>query len=249
MDGDRVLIIITVGVTKREIYAEFKNKQGIFAAMISSQAARLRQPLEKAVLGDRRQFATNLQRIAVSLLGLLSDPAVIAMFRLAISAAGDSPVIARVLEDNARAPNRKALTDLMGRAGKTGLLTGEAPVLAGHFVALVVGDLHVSLLLGLVPPPGPRELGGGDRGVPAAPRRSVIVLRNHRSWARCRHRIDAATAPHHSRLPSPSRSGTGVVSTGSRMKIRSQLRLPKRFAVLGRRGRAERHHPGKESPR
>ena len=147
-------------VSKREIYAEFKSKQGIFGAMISSQAARLRQPLEQAVVGDRGQFATTLQRVAVSLLGLLSDPAVIAMFRLAISAAGDSPVIARVLEDNARAPNRKALTDLMARASKTGLLTGDAPVLAGHFVALVVGDLHVSLLLGLVSPPGPRELEG-----------------------------------------------------------------------------------------
>jgi AcrR family transcriptional regulator len=145
-------------VSKREIYTEFKSKQGIFAAMISARAARLRQPFEQALIGDRAQLATTLQRIAGSLLDVLSDPAVIAMFRLAISAAGDSSVIARVLEDNARAPNRKALTELMARAGTTGLLTGDAPVLVAHFVALVVGDLHVSLLLGLVTPPAPREL-------------------------------------------------------------------------------------------
>ena len=145
-------------VSKRELYAEFGNKQGIFGALVSSRAARMRQPLDGASIDTARAFADTLARVGVAYLTGLTDPAVVSIFRLAIAGAEESPELSRVLDDHARAPNRKALVDLMQRGRSAGWIRGEPAEVAGRFFAELMGDIHVSLLLGRIARPTAREI-------------------------------------------------------------------------------------------
>ncbi len=147
-------------VSKRDIYSQFGNKEGIFAALIAARAERMRRPAAgpDVDISSREGFAATLQKVGVAFLEQLYDPAVISMFRLAIASAEESPEMARILERNAFQPNRRALAELMAGAIQAGRLTGEAPQLAQRFFALLTGGAHVPVLLGIDDPPKPREL-------------------------------------------------------------------------------------------
>src|SRR5262249_51322443 len=93
----------------------------------------------------------------VGLLEILCDPAVVSVFRTAIAAAEHGAELARVLEEQARAPFRRGLTELMARARSAGLVDGAPAELAAGLAALLTGDLHVTLLLGLAPAPSSRQ--------------------------------------------------------------------------------------------
>jgi AcrR family transcriptional regulator len=145
-------------VSKRDIYAEFKNKEGVFAACIATRTALVQKPLEPAPITDRRTLEAALQRVGVGFVTLWCDPAVLSMFRLAMASADQSPDLPRLLDAQAREPSRKALQALMARARSAGLLTGAPAEMASRFVALLVGDLALTLLLGLAAPPSRSEI-------------------------------------------------------------------------------------------
>lgn len=145
-------------VSKREIYSEFGNKAGIFAAMIAARSASMRTPLEQPDVSDRPALAATLTRIGVGFLEIICDPTVVSMFRMAISAAEHGAELARILDEQARAPFRHRLGELMARARDAGLVEGAPAELATRLVALLAGQLHVTLLLGLAPAPSSRQI-------------------------------------------------------------------------------------------
>jgi AcrR family transcriptional regulator len=145
-------------VSKREIYSEFGSKEGIFAAVIAARAERMRRPAVRPDVSSRPAFAATLRQVGVAFLEQLYDPAVVSTFRLAIASAEESPQVARILERNAFGPNGRALGEMMAGAVEAGILTGEASQLASRFFALLTGDMHVALLLGIADPPKPRQV-------------------------------------------------------------------------------------------
>jgi AcrR family transcriptional regulator len=146
-------------VSKRELYALFDSKDGILAAMIASRAARMRAPLAMPEPCDRASLAHTLTRFGISLLREGSNPAVMAIFRLAMAEAERTPALARHLDEAGRKPVRDALVDFFDRARRRGVIGGGgAPTMAGRFFALLWGDLQVALLLRLVEPPSPEEI-------------------------------------------------------------------------------------------
>ncbi len=146
-------------LSKREIYAEFGSKEGIFGALIETRASLMRRPLEQAVVEDVESLAASLRRAGAVMLELLCDPAVITIHRLALSAAEKEPELARVHDERARKPYRRALAAVMARARSAGLLDGASPdELAGRFLALLIGELQVALLLGVVAAPSAAQL-------------------------------------------------------------------------------------------
>lgn len=151
-------IAAQAGVSKRELYREFGNKDGILGALIAERAARMRRPFATAEIGSRDLLAGTLRQVGVALLQQLCSAPVLSVFRLAISAAEGSPAMARVLDENARRPNRRALVALLARARRHGLVVGDPAHLASQFVALTAGDIHLALLLGLRAPPTAEEL-------------------------------------------------------------------------------------------
>ena len=145
-------------VSKRELYARVGNKQEMLIACIRERAQRLDVPADLPVLRDRGVLAQVLTSLGTRLVHEISDPAVIAVFRLAISELVQAPEVGQVLNSIGRETSRAALRNIMARARESGLLTGPPAELAEQFAGLLWRDLMVSLLLGVAERPNPREI-------------------------------------------------------------------------------------------
>jgi AcrR family transcriptional regulator len=155
-------------VSKRELYTLVGNKQELLIACISDRAARLHLPADLPALRDRETLARALASFGAQLLREISDPAVIAVFRLAIAEAVHAPEVARALDSIGREARRAALSHIMVRAQASGLLEGSAARLSDQFGGLLLGDLMISLLLGVAVRPTRRQIAERANGAAAA---------------------------------------------------------------------------------
>ena len=155
-------------VSKRELYALVGNKQEMLIACISERAKRLEVPADLPLPHDRETLEQVLASFGTKLVHEVSDPTVIAVFRLAIAEAVQAPEVARALDSTGREASRTALRKIMAQAQASGLLTGRPAELAGQFAGLLWRDLMVSLLLGVAERPNPREIAGRARDAAAA---------------------------------------------------------------------------------
>ncbi len=83
-------------VSKRELYALVGSKQEMLVACIRERARRLQMP-DLPEPHDRQALARTLETFGTQLLREVSDPTVIAVFRLAIAEAVRAPEVARAL--------------------------------------------------------------------------------------------------------------------------------------------------------
>jgi AcrR family transcriptional regulator len=155
-------------VSKRELYALVGNKQEMLIACISERAKRFAVPAGLPVLGDRETLEQVLASFGTKLVREVSDPTVIAVFRLAIAEAVQAPEVARALNSIGREASRAALRKIMAEAQASGLLIGRAAELAAEFAGLLWRDLMVSLLLGVAERPNSREITRRARDAAAA---------------------------------------------------------------------------------
>jgi AcrR family transcriptional regulator len=155
-------------VSKRELYALVGNKQEMLTACISARATRLRVPTDLPVPHDREALSHVLASFGTQLVREITDPAVIAVFRLAIAEAVHAPEAAQVLDTIGRETSRTALRQIMVRAQASELLTGHAAELAEQFAGLLWGTLMVSLLLGVTERPSSRDLQARARNATVA---------------------------------------------------------------------------------
>jgi AcrR family transcriptional regulator len=145
-------------VSKRELYALVGNKQEMLIACISARATRLQVPADLPVPQDRESLEHVLASFGAQLVREVTDPTVIAVFRLAIAEAVNSPEVAQAVDTVGREASRAALRQIMARAQASGLIEGRPAELAEQFGGLLWGTLMISLLLGVVVRPNSREL-------------------------------------------------------------------------------------------
>ncbi|WP_254700267.1 TetR/AcrR family transcriptional regulator [Trinickia violacea] len=155
-------------VSKRELYALVGNKKELLIACISARATRLQVPADLPVPHDRETLAQVLTSLGTQLVREITDPTVIAVFRLAIAEAVHAPEVAQALDSIGRETSRAALRQIMGQAQTSGLLEGRPAELAELFGGLLWGNLMVSLLLGVAEQPNSRELAARARAATAA---------------------------------------------------------------------------------
>jgi AcrR family transcriptional regulator len=155
-------------VSKRELYALVGNKQAMLIACISARARRLQVPADFPVPHDRESLAHVLASFGTQLVREITDPTVIAVFRLAIAEALNAPEVAHALDSIGREASRAALRQIMARAHTSGLLNGPPAELAEQFGGLLWGNLMVGLLLGVTKRPSLRELTARARDATAA---------------------------------------------------------------------------------
>jgi AcrR family transcriptional regulator len=155
-------------VSKRELYALVGNKQQMLVACIGARARRLQVPADFPVPHDREGLARVLVSLATQLVHEISDPAVIAVFRLAIAEALHAPEVAQALDSIGREASRAALRQIMAGAEGSGLLVGRPAELAEQFGGLLWGNLLVSLLLGVAKRPNSSELAARARDATTA---------------------------------------------------------------------------------
>ena len=155
-------------VSKRELYALVGNKQEMLIACISARAGRFQVPADFPVPHDRKTLAQVLASFGTQLIREITDPTVIAVFRLAIAEALHAPEVAQALDSIGREASRAALRKIMSAAQLSGLLDGRPAELAEQFGGLLWGNLLVSLLLGVAAQPTSREAALRARDATAA---------------------------------------------------------------------------------
>ena len=155
-------------VSKRELYTLVGNKQEMLIACISERAKRFDVPGDLPTLNGRETLEQVLTSFGTKLVREVSDPAVIAVFRLAIAEVVQAPEVARALDSIGRETSRAALRKIMAQAQASGLLIGRPAELAQQFAGLLWRDLQVSLLLGVAERPSPREIARRARDAAAA---------------------------------------------------------------------------------
>ena len=146
-------------VSKRELYALFGSKQQMLIECICARAQRMRLPPDWPALRDRRDLDTALTEFGSVLLREISDPDVIAVYRLAIAEADRSPEVAQALDVHGRQSSCAALRGLLEQAQSAGLLeAADAGAMVARFMALLLDDVVMGLALGLAKRPGPEEI-------------------------------------------------------------------------------------------
>jgi AcrR family transcriptional regulator len=155
-------------VSKRELYALVGNKQKMLIAAIGERAKRLQAPADMPTVRDRATLAQVLTALGMQLVREVSDPAVVAVFRLAIAEAVQAPEVARTLDSVGRETSRAALRHIMTQARAAGLVDGRPAELAQEFGGLLWRDLMISLLLGVAERPNARAVEARGRDAAAA---------------------------------------------------------------------------------
>ncbi|HET7122676.1 MAG TPA: TetR/AcrR family transcriptional regulator [Bradyrhizobium sp.] len=155
-------------VSKRELYALVGSKQEMLMACIRERAKRLQMPADLPEPHDREALARTLETFGTQLLREVSDPTVIAVFRLAIAEAVRAPEVARALNSLGVETSRAAFREIMTRARSAELISGDASAMAEQFAGLLWGNLKVSLLLRVAERPSPREIARRARDATAA---------------------------------------------------------------------------------
>ena len=143
-------------VSKRELYALFGNKEQMLITCIAERARRMHPPAtESAAPRDRRELEATLMRFGAVLLAELCHPDVVALQRLAIAEAERSPEVGRALEVHGRGTCARALRAMLAAA-----LPADAGVdaLVDRYLSVLLGDLSMSLALGLRRPPAGEEI-------------------------------------------------------------------------------------------
>jgi len=155
-------------VSKRALYALVGNKQEMLVACIRERAKRLRVPADLPEPRDRESLTRALTIFGTRLLREISDPTVIAVFRLAIAEAVRAPAVAQALDSIGVETSRAALSEIMTRAQSFGLLSGRPAEMAGRFAGLLWGNLMVGLLLRVAQRPSAGEITRRARAATAA---------------------------------------------------------------------------------
>lgn len=145
-------------VSKRDLYALVGKKDDLLLACISERASRLKWPENIPSPQDRHALSAALEKFGFLLLKEVTDPSVIAVFRLAIAEAERAPGIARMLEAVGRAIPREALKTLFTHAKSSGFVKGDVAEMTRQFLALLWGDLMLGLLLRVVERPDEQAL-------------------------------------------------------------------------------------------
>jgi AcrR family transcriptional regulator len=145
-------------VSKRDLYANFGSKQAILIACINSRAARTRLPPNLPAPRSRDMLVSILTTFGATVLREVCQPAVTAMFRLAIAEAEHASEVAQTLND-ARSVNRGALAGVLAEAQEAGILgDADAQQMMEQFFALLWGDLLLTRLMGIATVPKPAEI-------------------------------------------------------------------------------------------
>ncbi len=155
-------------ISKRDLYASFPSKQAVLLACITKRAARMRLPADLPEPESRAMLAATLTAFGATVIREVCDPAVTAVYRLAIAEAERSADVAATLSAS-RSVSRQALEKLFVRAQAASILgAADPPEMVERFFALLWGDLLIDRLLAAAPTPTAGEIESRAREATAA---------------------------------------------------------------------------------
>ena len=150
-------IIERAGGSKRNIYNEFGNKQGLFSAIVRQNADKVLSTLviEETEGRDLRQTLTAFGR---HLMGAYMSPALIGIYRIAVTEANRFPGLVKSFYEEGPGRATSRLAEVLEAASESGeIRTDDCLRLAEHFVGMIRDNRHLQVVLGLRPAPSDEE--------------------------------------------------------------------------------------------
>jgi AcrR family transcriptional regulator len=158
-------------VSKRDLYALFDDKHALLADGIAERARGMRQRLESMMPApsSREQLTATLIEVGISILQTVCNAEVLMIYRLAIAESDRSPEVGRVLDNQGREANHRALAKFLKEAQTRGLIgPGDPAALVARYAAVLWDDLLVRLLLRVRNAPGAKEISARARAASEA---------------------------------------------------------------------------------
>jgi len=151
-------IVAQAGGSKRDIYHEFGNKEGLFSTLVSENAERVLAPLSIDMM-EARRLDDILREFGTHLLTLLMSPLSIGLFRTSIAEAPRFPQLARAFYEKGPGSAVDRLTQVLEVAIARGEIhLPNCQKAAEHFIGMVRDNLYLRVCLGLQEPPSPQEI-------------------------------------------------------------------------------------------
>lgn len=150
-------IIDRAGGSKRNIYNEFGNKEGLFAALVSTFAEKALSSLVIEEVGGR-DLRETLIAFGHQLMTIYMSPALIGVYRTIVAEANRYPDLGRTFYECGPARATSRLAEVLEAAKARGEIHARDCIrIADHFVGLIRDNLHLQVVLGLRPPPDEAE--------------------------------------------------------------------------------------------
>lgn len=151
-------IIERLGGSKRTIYNEFGNKEGLFTALVSEIADRALSEFEIDKIKGRNLRETLLD-FSRHMMRLYTAPPLIGVYRSIVTEAHRFPELARTVYE--RGPGRAThrIAEFLEAAACNGEIQfGNCQLAAAHLIGMLRGNFHLSVVLGLRPAPSEEEI-------------------------------------------------------------------------------------------
>lgn len=150
-------IIARAGGSKRTIYNEFGNKEGLFSAMVRENADGILSALDIGEL-DGRDLRETLTAFGTRLMDGYMSPALIGAYRTVITEADRFPDLVRSFYEMGPARATARLAEVLQDASAKGeIRTDDCNRAAELFVGMVRDNLHLQVVLGLRLAPSTEE--------------------------------------------------------------------------------------------
>jgi AcrR family transcriptional regulator len=149
-------IIERIGGSKRDIYREFGNKEGLFVALISERADYALVALEES---DGRNLRETLLEFGRRFVTLSTSATMQGVYRATVSEARRFPNLARIFYERGPGRAELLLAELLEAANQKGEAEiTDCTIAASHFIGMFRGNLHLRMLLGLTGAPDSKQI-------------------------------------------------------------------------------------------
>lgn len=150
-------IIERAGGSKRNIYSEFGNKEGLFTAIVTESADRALSSLAIDSLGGS-DLRTTLISFGERLMDVYMSPTVVGIYRIGVTEAYRFPELVKSFYEQGPGRTTLRLAEVLKTAQERGEIRADDCLqLAGHFVGMIRDNLHLQVVLGLRPAPSVDE--------------------------------------------------------------------------------------------
>lgn len=140
------MLIEQAGGSRRTIYAEFGNKEGLFKAVLQQKVSEVQLIL--ADTGNIQHPRESLIKVCFTFLSKLLEPNMVTLFKLLINTTQDIPGIGNLIYQHALVEGPKGLADFLQQLNELGSIKIDDPHQASHLLlGMVKGHLHIRALL------------------------------------------------------------------------------------------------------
>lgn len=150
-------IIGRLGGSKRNIYNEFGNKEGLFTALVSETSDKALSALTAESI-EGHDIRETLLEFGRRLLAIYMSPTLIGVYRTIMTEGTRFPDLAKAFFD--RGPGRASarLAEVLEEAkARHEIDVDDCKMAADLFVGMLRDNHHLQVVLGLRPPPAPAE--------------------------------------------------------------------------------------------